>query len=182
MEKIISIKELDEQSLVPLLDYWFNADQKYLTSLGADISKLPSREDFKTMLLSQLSKPIEERNAYCLIWYLNEKAIGHSNTNPTSFGDHAFMHLHIWYPEYRRKGLGQQFLKPTIKAFFENLKINTLYCQPFAENNAPNKTIPKLGFEFVEEYETVPGSINFKQVVKKWRMTKEIYKQYSDKK
>jgi RimJ/RimL family protein N-acetyltransferase len=34
-----------------------------------------------------------------------------------------------------------------------------LFCEPFADNPAPNKVLPKLGFKFVKRYWTVPGQI-----------------------
>ena len=43
-------------------------------------------------------------------------------------------------------------------------------------NPAPNKTLARVGFEFVKEYVTVPGSINFEQPVNRWEMTREKYK------
>ena len=75
----------------------------------------------------------------------------------------------------RKKGMGAQLLEMTIKLFFENLKLKKLCCEPYALNPAPNKTLEKVGFSFVKEYITVPGSINFEQPVKRWEMTREAY-------
>ena len=50
-----------------------------------------------------------------------------------------------------------------------------LYGQPFAKNDAPNKTLEKAGFQLIEEMEIIPGSINYKQSVKKWGLTAEAF-------
>jgi RimJ/RimL family protein N-acetyltransferase len=60
------------------------------------------------------------------------------------------MHLHLWYPDKRIKGMGVQLVKKSLPYFFNNLHLKTLYCEPYALNPAPNKTLPKVGFEFVK--------------------------------
>ena len=39
----------------------------------------------------------------------------------------------------------------------------------------PNKTLAKLGFEFVETFEGIPSWINFQQKVNKWVLTREHF-------
>ena len=86
------------------------------------------------------------------------------------------MHLHLWNAENRTKGFGTKLLKMTLPFFFENLHLKKLYCEPYALNPAPNKTLENIGFEFEKEYITIPGSLNFEQPVKRWVMGLEKYK------
>lgn len=172
---MLSVREIQQSDIDLLCNYWFNSSAEYLAGMGADIKKLPSRQAFTLMLNEQLSAPIEQKKSYCIIWLNEGKAIGHSNTNPTRYSDEATMHLHLWDSDTRKKGMGAQLLEMTIKLFFENLKLKKLCCEPYALNPAPNKTLEKVGFSFVKEYITVPGSINFEQPVKRWEMTREAY-------
>ena len=57
-----------------------------------------------------------------------------------------------------------------------NYKLKNLFCEPYTLNPAPNRTLIKLGFDFVEEYETMPGKINFLQKVNRYVLTKEKFK------
>ncbi len=57
--------------------------------------------------------------------------------------------------------------------FFKNLQLKNVFCEPYALNPAPNRTLEKVGFECLEEYVTVPGYLNFEQPVKRWRMSRE---------
>ena len=127
------------------------------------------------MLLRQLSTPLDQKLSYCIIWELDNKPIGHSNTNPTIFGEEAFMHLHIWDPVSRKKGLGSELIKRTLPYFFKNLKLKRLYSEPYALNPAPNKALEKAGFELEKEYVTIPGYLNFEQPVKRWVLTQEKF-------
>ena len=170
---MLSVRELHTSDILLIADYWINSPDEHLVGMGVDLKKVPPREAFIEMLENQLSLPIEKRNAYAIIWEFNGIPIGHCNTNPTEYGEQANMHLHIWSDENRRNKIGSELLKMTIPLFFKNLSLKRLYCEPYALNPAPNKTLEKLGFTFVKEYTTIPGGINFEQPVKQWVLKSE---------
>jgi RimJ/RimL family protein N-acetyltransferase len=175
-KKMLSVREMQIADIPSLVSYWFTADHDYLHNMGVDVSKMPAPEKLSQMFLEQLNTPIEKKTSYCIIWENNGEPIGHSNTNPTVYGREAKMHLHIWSPLKRKKGMGTQFVKMTLPHYFENFKLKTLWCEPYALNIAPNKTLEKAGFKFVKEYITVPGFINYEQTVKQWMMSYADYK------
>ena len=167
----LSVREIQEQDIPLLVAYWTTAEPDFLKGMGVDLAKMPSANDFTAMLMNQLHTAIELKRSFCMIWELEGKPVGHSNTNPTTFGEEATMHLHIWKPQHRAAGMGLAFVKLTVPQFFEKLRLKTLFCEPYALNPAPNRTLEKAGFEFVKEYTTTPGSLNFEQPVKRWQMT-----------
>lgn len=170
----LTVKEIEHKDVKLIADYWFNADREYLINMGVDIEKLPAKEDFTAMLQTQLTLPYEEKKVYGVIWYANDKPIGHSNINPLEFGNHGYMHLHIWDKQYRNNGFGVDFIKMSLPYYFNNLKLKKVYSQPNAFNPSPNKTLQKAGFKLIKEYITIPGSINFEQAVKLWEADSEI--------
>ena len=172
---MLSVRPLEQKDIPHFLNYWFGSDEAYLTAMGLDVSKLPPREQFEGMLEKLLATPIEQRMSYAIVWMKNGEPIGHCNTNPTTFGEEAKMHLHIWNAAERKKGMGTELVKLTLPHFFNTLQLKTLWCEPYALNPAPNKTLEKVGFEFMKEHTTVPGIFNFEQPVKQWRMTREQF-------
>lgn len=124
------------------------------------------------MLVKQITTFIEKRKSYALIREENGIQIRHTNANEIDFGNHDFMHLHIWNKETRRKGMGVALVKKSLPIYFEKLKINTLFCQPYTLNIAPNKTLEKAGFVFVKKYKTILGSLNFEQDVNLWKINR----------
>lgn len=158
-----------------LTQYWLGSDAAHLLAMGVDLAKVPARDELEAMLCQQIELPLEAKRSYGLIWELDGQPVGHTNTNPSYFGDHAFMHLHLWQGVHRKKGLGTEFVKLSLPHFFNNLQLEVLYCQPYALNPAPNSTLEKVGFIFLKEYITVPGSINFEQSVKLWKMSRERF-------
>lgn len=170
---MLAVRELQHTDIPLLLDYWFTASPGFMQGMGVDLAKMPSRQQFNNMLLAQLDLPIDKRESYCLVWLMDGKAVGHCNTNPTVFGLEGKMHLHLWQADERKRGLGSSFVKLCLPIFFERLQLKTIWCEPYALNPAPNRTLEKAGFTLVKEYVTTPGFINFEQPVKQWRLRVE---------
>jgi len=171
----ISVREMKIIDIDLIADYWLKSDSAFLRSMGADFNKLPTRTELRKMLAEQINLPIKDKKSYALIWELDKKQIGHSNVNKIIYGENATMHLHLWWSDNRKKGIGTELVKKSLPYFFKKLKLKKLVCEPYALNPAPNKTLEKVGFDFVKRYKTIPGTINFEQEVNRWELTKENY-------
>lgn len=172
MKNQLSVRAIEKQDVELLVDYWMRASPEYLLGMGAIPSKIPSREDFEVMLIEQIATPLEKKPSYATIWLLNGEAVGHCNVNNIEFGQEAYMHLHLWHPEKRKKGMGTELVKLSVAHFFEQLKLKTIFSEPYALNPAPHKTLKKAGFTFIKKYTTIPGHWNFEQEVLRWKIEK----------
>ena len=94
--------------------------------------------------------------------------VGHSSINKIKVGEEAFIHLHLWVGHLRKAGLGTQFFMASVAEFMRKFGLKRLYCEPYAENSAPNHVVRKSGFRFVKRYKTTPGPINFEQDVNQY--------------
>jgi ribosomal-protein-alanine N-acetyltransferase len=168
----LSVREITKDDIPRIVNYWLLSDADFLKGMGVDVAKLPKADQLSRMLTEQIETPLKSKRSYCIIWEMDGKPIGHCNTNPTRFGNDAFMHLHIWDAGQRLHGTGTMLVKMTLPYFFEKLQLKTLYSEPYALNQAPNRTLQKLGFRLEKTYTTVPGSLNFKQEVNRWVMTR----------
>ena len=68
----------------------------------------------------------------------------------------------------RRAGLGTEFLRRSLGVFLRRFALRRLYCEPYAENPAPNRILVKAGFRFIRRYRTIPGLINSEQDVNRY--------------
>lgn len=175
----VSIRPIQKDDFKNIIDYFLNAEDNFLLGMGVDKRKLPTREAWMTIFEEEYVKAVEKKKAYYLIWLLNGKAIGHSNINKIVFGQQAFMHLHIWDPENRKKGIGFELIKMSVPFYFDIFRLRKLYCEPHAFNPGPNRTLEKVGFAFVKQYETTPGWINLQQIVNQWVLDVERYSSLS---
>jgi len=175
MEKL-SVRQLKICDFEKIVDYFLNADNDFLFMMGVDLTKLPSKEDWLKLLSEEYQKPIKYKSFFYIIWELNGTPVGHSNINKINFGEEAHMHLHLWRDITRQKGVGFEFIKMSLPYYFDNFKLQRLYCEPYALNPEPNKILKKLGFNFIKNYDTTPGWINFHQSVNRWCLDYEKYK------
>lgn len=172
----LTIREIINEDINLIADYWLLSPPEFLMSMGVDLAKRPSRESFTKMLESQIQSPLIEKQTYALIWEIDGKAVGHCNVNNIDFGKSAFMHLHFWNQENRKKGMGIDFVKKSMAMFFETLELKTICCEPYALNPAPNKVLSKVGFAFVKTHVCIPGSLNFEQEVNLWKMDRNVFR------
>ena len=173
---ILDVKELSVETIPPLVNYWMEASAEYLAGMGADINKVPSRSEMERMLNEQVGLAYKNKSSYALVWFADGMAIGHTNVNNLTYGEWGTMHLHLWNTRHRQKGMGQELVKQSLPYFFDNLRLKTIICEPYAHNPAPNKTLKRVGFRFVKTHRTVPGYLNFEQDVHRWELNYETFK------
>lgn len=176
MDFNLSVRELTSSDVELITNYWLTATDELLWGMGADPAKIPPREFWVEMLNSQLGVTYAEKPSYATIWLVDGEPVGHCNVNKIVFGQEAYMHLSIWQAEKRQKGIGAELVKMSLPFFFENMQIQNLYCEPYAKNPGPNKTLAKAGFQFVKTWMTTPGFLNFEQEVNLWQMSRDQYK------
>lgn len=174
---VLSVRELEAGDIGSIIRYWLESDAAFLEGMGVDLKKMPERSEWEAMLQAQLSQSYEEKKSYCLIWLIDGVPSGHSNINKIVFGKEAYMHLHLWQSAARQKGMGSALVKQSLPWFFEKMHLEKLYCEPYALNPAPNKTLEKIGFERVDTRVTTPGWINFEQTVHLWELTRDRFLQ-----
>ena len=170
MKRNVREMELSEAHLV--INYFLKADHSFLSKLGVDPAKLPQFDQWYEILKQDFDRPMDKRHLFYLIWELDNVPVGHSNINDIVYAKEAFMHLHIWNPAKRQSGNGAFFVQESLKIYFELFDLSQLFCQPYALNPAPNRTLQKVGFKFLKRYETIPGWLNFHQPVNLWMLDK----------
>jgi RimJ/RimL family protein N-acetyltransferase len=137
----LSIREIKEQDFSSIVNYFLDADKEFLLGMGVDSSKLPKRKEWLNLLLAEHTKPVERKKFFYVIWLLNSEPVGHSNINKISFGEEAYMHLHLWHADRRKNGMGFELTKKSIPYYFDHFQLKRLYCEPSAFNPAPNNTL-----------------------------------------
>ena len=153
-----------------MIGYFLRADESFLVGMGVDRARLPTSEAWLHAVLEDHERPDENKDRLYVAWLYEGVQVGHSSVDRITVGEEAFFHLHLWRSDLRQAGLGIAFCRKSIALYFERLRLTRLWCEPYAENPAPNRTALKLGFEFVRRYRTVPGPISFEQDVNLYRL------------
>jgi RimJ/RimL family protein N-acetyltransferase len=150
------------------IDYFLQATDAHLLTLGVAREQLPERAAWLAGYEREFALPVPERSSYILAWELDGELVGFSTADPFTFGDEAFMHLHIRMPDQRRRGLGTEFVRRSADAYFETLQLQRLWCQPNAFNVAPNRTLQAAGFRYDRTEVARPHPMNFEQPITRW--------------
>ncbi len=180
MENInISVREMREDDIASIVNYFHDASAEYLAGMGAIKALLPSKESWANSIKADLQKENKDKALYYLIWELDGKAIGHTNENNIAFGNEAYMHLHIWAKDVRKKRLGAKFIRKSLSFYFKNFELKTLLVEPYAKNPAPTNTILASGFTFERERETIPSIVCEMQIVKRYTLSRDAWKKMS---
>ncbi len=167
------IREMGVEDVDLIINYFLQSDHGFLREMGVDPKKLPPKHEWRRLILEDLERPLQNKKFYYLIWELNDSPVGHSNINKIVYGKEAYMHFHLWDPMKRQRGSGQHFIRECISRYFGKFDLQNLFCEPYAENPGPNRTLARVDFEFVNKYDTTPGWINFHQTVNRWALTRE---------
>ena len=175
-----SIREIERNEIELIINYFNQSEHAFLRGMGVDPEKLPNHRQWHQLILDDWMQPIENRQFYYLIWLIDNTPVGHSNINKIVYGDHAYLHLHLWEQDDRKMGHGTYFIKACISTYFEKFDLQTLICEPYALNSAPNKTLARTGFELIKQYETTPGWINFHQKVNRWTLLRKKWLQIAE--
>jgi RimJ/RimL family protein N-acetyltransferase len=166
MSLVIREMALGEVGLV--IDYFHGSAPEHLEILGVDPTRLPTPQDWRARYVAEYGKLVQDRLTLLVIWELDGVAVGFSTADKIVYGEQAHMHLHVVDPQRRKSGIGSECVRKTAELYFHALELKRLFCEPNALNVAPNRTLQSAGFRYVKTYKTVPGPINYHQVVTRW--------------
>ncbi len=169
----LEVRAMLKEEIPIVLDYFLNAPGSYLKKMGVEPTLLPKKEEWRSAIWRDQERPDEDREFFYLAWLQDGELIGHTNINKIRYKEDAFMHLHVWPEILRRKGMGTELVKMSLPIYFDRFKLKRLYCEPNAQNEPPNKTLVKAGFEFLGSEEKIPGYINFMQQVNRYVIRRE---------
>jgi RimJ/RimL family protein N-acetyltransferase len=164
----VQVREMRLDEVGIRIGYFHDASDDHLRLLGVDRALLPTRATWRKFYDDDYARPIHERVNYTLIWELDGEVVGFSSTDQITFGEQAFMHLHILDSTRRDSGLGTQFVKESAAIYLNVLELRRLFCQPNAFNVAANRTLQRAGFRYLLSEHTTPSAINFPQAVTRW--------------
>lgn len=171
-EQRLTVREMQLADVGLRIDYFHDASDDHLLTMGVDRSLLPTRDAWHEFYEEDYARPIRDRVAFSLVWELDGTAVGFSSVSNIVFGKEAFMHLHILDATQRQGGLGVQFVKKSTEIYFKVLELERIFSEPYAYNIAPNRTLQSAGFRYLFTHETTPSPINFPQAVTRWVLEK----------
>lgn len=165
---IFTVREMPPEAVGLRIDYFHDATDDELARMGVERSLLPTRDAWRRSYEEDFALPLPQRKGYALLWELDARPVGFSTLDRIEFGHEARMHLHVTDPARRRAGLGTEFVRRSVDHYFGVLHLQRIFCEPNAFNQAPNRTLARVGFSYLFTHECTPGPINFFQATTRW--------------
>lgn len=164
----MAVRELGPDEMGIRVRYFHDASDAHLALMGVDRALLPPPDEWIATYAADAARPREERTTSTLGWELDGEVVGFSSIDRITFGDEAYLHLHLLEAGHRHQGLGAPFVRLSAIRFVELFALRRLLSEPNAFNVAPNRTLQRAGFRYVRTHETVPGPLNPRQPVTRW--------------
>jgi len=169
----LTVREMRIDELGMVVDYFHHSTDEHLLKIGVDRAKLPEPAAFRHILERGFDRPVRERERLVVLWESDGDPVGYSSCDTITVGEQAKMHLHVIAPDNRRRGIGTECVRQTVKIYFDHFDLQRLFAEPNSYNTAPNRTLQRVGFRFVETHVTVPSWLNFEQPVTRWVFERE---------
>ncbi len=159
-----------EADYAAAIGYFIDGGNAFLTGMGIDVAKLPTREEWLRTAMRDHGRSPEERDRFYLAWLYDGARVGQSSITHIVPGEEAHFHLHLWRADLRGGGIGTAFVRLSAAYYFARFSFARLISEPHAENPAPNRALQKAGFRFVKRYRTVPTPTSFEQDVNRYEL------------
>jgi RimJ/RimL family protein N-acetyltransferase len=152
----VSVRDLTEEDIPYILDYWFHSPPGFIESMGVDPSKLLPEPEFKKFLLEKIRAnrelPASKLNVQIILY--EQRPIGFHTLGPLEENESAVFHAHIWNPEYRRRGIGMFSYPAACRVFFKRFNLKRILFKTPLQNTGAIRVKEKLGIHCIGE-ETV---------------------------
>lgn len=138
----ISVRNFTFDDIVPLADYWSSNSADFWAERGVDASKLKAKDELVSIYTEKLNTD-GDIPGFCVITH-NNKAIGIHGVTHVVGDESAIMHAHIWYAEYRKKGIAYFSYPLAMDFFMKKLNLKKIIFKTPKINVGANKVKQKL--------------------------------------
>jgi RimJ/RimL family protein N-acetyltransferase len=148
----VVFRDMVEEDVETIVRYWHESDSRFLQSLGADLSKLGSRDSTRERLRNSLGPPSQPSRAYFVIVTEGE-LLAYTNLNFRSECE-ACAHFHVLKHVARVKAIMYVLFPEVMKTFFSRFQLQRIEMQTLPENKSIDRLLRHFGLapssQFVE--------------------------------
>lgn len=149
----VSVRDLSEEDIPFVLDYWFRSPPGFIESLGVDPAKLPEEAPFAEAMRGRVRESHGAAGTKMpMLTILHEdRPVGMHTLNPLVEGDHAIFHAHVWSPEMRGRGIAELSYPLACRLFLERFDLKRILFKTPVQNQGALRVKEKLGIRFIGE-------------------------------
>lgn len=151
--QFILLRDLSEEDIPLVLNYWFRSPTGFIESIGVDIAKLPQEVEMEKTLteLCRENKKLPSSKLHALAIVYENQAIGVHTIHPLVENDFGIFHAHIWKPELRRQGLALVTYPKACLTFIRRFGLKRILFKTPIQNTGAIRVKEKLGIRYIGE-------------------------------
>ena len=174
----VSVRPWVQEDIPNIVQYWMSISNADAERMGCDLSRFPSAQEYARTLGEQLRSATETATAFYSMWVVNGDTIGFASLKNIRFGIRGEMHLHMWDPNHRGKGLGGRLFCMSAIDFFDRYKVREIVCEPGASNPFPNRMLQKVGFPLTGSRVGRSSELSKELLLNTYSITREVASLY----
>lgn len=149
----ISIRDLSEEDIPLVLNYWFRSPPGFIESMGVDLAKLPDEEEMeKTLRERARAHATSSPSKLNVLMILHDgQPIGCHTLNPIQEGDHGVFHAHIFRADMRGRGVGMHSYPKACRVFMDRFDLPRILFKTPKQNVGAIRVKEKLGIRRIGE-------------------------------
>lgn len=146
--------------------------------IGLAVDRLPPAEKMAADLAASLGESIDRARSFMLAWCVDGAVIGHSSVKDIVMSESGRMHLHMWRTDLRGKGYGPRLFCLSALDFYERFDLQSIICEPKADNPMPNRMLSKIGFPLLKTYVGESSEISVVCELNRYDIRRDIAERY----
>jgi len=149
----VSIRDLSEEDIPSVLNYWFHSPPGFIESMGVDLDKMPKESEMeqsiRAKLIENASQPVSKLNVVVIVY--NKLPVGFHTINPLTEGESGIFHAHIWDPNYRKRGIALYSYPKACRIFMSRFNLSRILFKTPVQNIGAIRVKEKLGIRYIGE-------------------------------
>jgi RimJ/RimL family protein N-acetyltransferase len=173
--ELVAIRDLSDEDIPFVLDYWFRSPSGYLEAMGVDPAKLPSEAQMKSALADKIRRNREladsKLNALAILY--DGRFVGFHTLFPVTEGDSGIFHAHVCQPAMRGRGLASRSYPLACLAFIGRFGLQRILFKTPTQNTGAIRVKEKLGIRRVGQERVGFGIIRDETQAEVFELTRD---------
>ena len=170
----ISVRDLSEEDVPHIINYWFYSPKGFIEAMGVDLAKLPTEDEMAMSLYEKIKTNKNSSNSKlnAVVICFQGEPIGFHTIFPLVESDYGIFHAHIWNPAFRGKGIALCSYPKACQVFFERFGLRKILFKTPIQNIGAIRVKEKLGIPCIGQEAINFGIIKNGTVAKVFELTR----------
>jgi RimJ/RimL family protein N-acetyltransferase len=143
----LAVRSLEHWDVPEIVSYWYDTPGRFRWAIGVDPGRQPPRAEWTSFYGAMVGADPATADAIPLVGTFGGRMFAYLLLDEIERGDSCHAQLHVLAEDDRSRGLVRRLFAPTLATAFRLADVQTIVCEPCADNLAANSLLTGFGFE-----------------------------------